>query len=175
MTTWVAYRSYINGSLNRVVHLTASHPRCFTLPKLSRRSWGRKRSGGEKKRRGKKSGKALASPAHARNYSAATSARWESRGQEDWCSRTVVHGWSDVVTLTTEKCHSGAKQAKRRLTEARKNTYLVNWKGNLIFDKLEVLWNINSFNMIHLQYLIPLQDPTMMYLVYCFCLNPFLF
>ncbi|XP_056869864.1 coiled-coil domain-containing protein 134-like isoform X1 [Takifugu flavidus] len=55
-----------------------------------------------KEERGKKSGKALASPAHALNYSAAPSARSESRGQEDRRSCTAVHRCSDVVTVTTE-------------------------------------------------------------------------
>lgn len=168
---------YNNASLNRAVYQTRpSHRRCFTPPRRSRRSWGRKRRGGERRRRGKKSGKALASPAPARNYSAAVSAGWESRDQEDRGSLPVVSRWPHVLTQKVQKAtsQSGTKQEKR---PGRR--YSVNWKGNLIFDKLEdnitVLWNINNFNIHTYIYLIPLRKPTVLYLVYWSSLNPFLF
>lgn len=115
-----------NANLNRVIYqIKPSHRRCFTPPRLSRRSWGRKRRGGERRRRGKKSEKALASPAPARNYNAAASAGWESRDPEDRGLLPVVSRWPNVLTLslTTEKskkCQSGTKQEKLRLTEASK-------------------------------------------------------
>lgn len=86
--------------------------RCFTLPKLLRRSWGRRRKRGGKKRRGKKSGKALASLAPDPNYSTVISVCAETKRMEHTHSCRAVARRVDSK-VQKAKCSVGNEETSK--------------------------------------------------------------
>lgn len=93
--------------------------RCFTLPRLSRRSWGRRRREGGKKRRGKKSGKALASPVPAPSYSTAPRCMWkaETERMEHTHSPQGVAWLVDSDDSEVQKARCSVDKKREQLTK----------------------------------------------------------